>query len=598
MGFQKSVENILANVKTPGEGARKAAAAALSDYGDTRMFDDDEDEDEDDIDDEDDMDGDDEYVGEDDEIDLDDDDEDSSVEPIFLAGKKKTPAKKNGRDVQMLLFSATMPTWICKLTDKHMNDPIFLDAVQEGENRLATTISHLAVKIPSFYDRLQSVSAYVEDLILTKGAGGQTIVFTNTKEEADNLVAADCFGQLRCQVLHGDIGQNSRQATIKAFKEGSIEVLVATDVAARGLDIAGVDLVLNTGTPMDFDTYVHRAGRTGRAGRNGTSIMLYSGADEKKLKMFESQLNFRFERIGPPSPQQIIEASAVYAAKRLTTVQENIAKYFVPHARSLLNKPLRQKRHAADDDSNDDEDTDNDMEFQGMVDREGATSYSAEHVEQIVARCLAAISNRNSISCRSMLTGENDIMTLKINAVFKNGSSPATTRDWQRLLAGVIRRSLDVEEGVKFGKTVMARDDDRSVIALIDVPYEIGTSILSKLNEVGLPGGIKISQVDAIPRDIIEDRSRTDSWSDRGGSRGEGGTLRRGSWGPPGGREGGYRGGGGAGGGGGYRRDGDRGGSSYGANRGGGGGSYGGYGRDSMQGSSPPRRAWSGSVGK
>jgi ATP-dependent RNA helicase DeaD len=77
------------------------------------------------------------------------------------------------------------------------------------------------------------------------------------------LYTSDSFGQLRVQVLHGDISQFARQNTIKQFKEGLVDVLVATDVAARGLDIAGVNLVIHMSPPADHDTYVHRSGRTG-----------------------------------------------------------------------------------------------------------------------------------------------------------------------------------------------------------------------------------------------------------------------------------------------------------------------------------------------
>jgi superfamily II DNA/RNA helicase len=124
MGFQKDVETIIMNVKAPGEEARKKATASLSDDNDRWA-----------IDDEDDM-----------------------------------PVKgKSDRDVQMLLFSATMPGWICKLTDKHMIDPIFLDAVQEGDSRLAAEITHFAVPLPPVGDRFSSVVSCIEDLILTKG---------------------------------------------------------------------------------------------------------------------------------------------------------------------------------------------------------------------------------------------------------------------------------------------------------------------------------------------------------------------------------------------------------------------------------------------
>jgi superfamily II DNA/RNA helicase len=296
-----------------------------------------------------------------------------------------------------------------------MIEPIFLDAVQEGETRLSHTITHFAVPLPPTGDRLESVTSCVEDLILTKGAGGQTIVFTNTKEEADNLIMANCFGQLKCQVLHGDIGQNSRQNTIRQFKEGQIDILVATDVAARGLDIAGVDLVVHTGAPGDSDTYVHRSGRTGRAGRSGSSVMLYTGSEERKLRNLESDLNFRFKRTGSPSPQEIAEASAIAASKRLELVTPVLARQFAPHARRIIHSYVtRNKISLIEDEVEDevmdgeegDEDVENDDESEMpiAVDEEEpyeeATQYSAKEVEELMSRCLAAISNRNSITSR------------------------------------------------------------------------------------------------------------------------------------------------------------------------------------------------------
>ena len=309
LGFQKDVENIILNVKKPGEEARAAAASSLADDYD---------------------DGYDEY---------DDDYNDKDDDEFGASEKAVTSTSSRASEVQMLLFSATMPGWICKVTDKHMDDPVFLDAVQEGETRLADTITHLAVKLPPVFDRCEAISSVAEDLILTKSRWAG-IVFTNTKDEADRLVSSDCLGSLRTQVLHGDISQNTRQTTLKSFKQGSIDVLVATDVAARGLDIAGVDLVVHTGPPSDHDTYVHRSGRTGRAGRKGTSILLFSGNEERKLSMYERSLNFKFQRAGPPSAYEITEAGAMYASKKLGMIEPAVVRHFLPHARALMTKGL------------------------------------------------------------------------------------------------------------------------------------------------------------------------------------------------------------------------------------------------------------------
>ena len=372
MGFQKDVENILANVKVPGEASRNAATASLQDYGDDDFADDSDD-----------------YLS-------------SSVE--------------GAREVQTLLFSATMPGWICQVTDKHMKNPIFLDAVQEGETRLATTIKHLAIRLPPGNDRLERVEDLLENLILTKGMGGQTIVFTNKKEDADILSGSSCFGQLKTQVLHGDISQATRQTTLKQFKEGNLDVLIATDVAARGLDIAGVDLVVHACPPLDHDTYVHRSGRTGRAGRNGTSVVLFSGSsDESALFKFESLLQFKFERVGPPSARDIAEASATLASKKLTKVSDDVVSYFKPYSRSLIEKFASGGGDDEDDlflvdGDSDEENEEEEGDAAGpkgslapfattILDENGESKvvYSAEVVESLFARCLAAISSRNTI---------------------------------------------------------------------------------------------------------------------------------------------------------------------------------------------------------
>jgi ATP-dependent RNA helicase DDX21 len=350
MGFQKAVESIILNVKTPGEKARRSAQYALQD----------------------------------------DDEQDGDN----IGGGEESSAAAGKSRVQMLLFSATMPGWICKLTDKHMRDPIFLDAVQEGETRLAGTIKHYSVRLPSASSsRDEAVTSIVEDLILTKGSGGQTIVFTNTKHEADSLASSSCFGQLKSQVLHGDISQSARQSTIRQFKQGAIDVLVATDVAARGLDIAGVDLVLHTAPPGDADTYVHRAGRTGRAGRNGTSIVLCTGAEERKLGVFESALNFRFLRSPPPAALEIAEACSDMATQRLNKINPEVVKYFAPHATKLVSS--LQLLHSEGGNASKAGSADDGVNGAG-----GVVRIKEAALVDIMARCLSAISNRNTITSR------------------------------------------------------------------------------------------------------------------------------------------------------------------------------------------------------
>lgn len=505
MGFQKDVENIILNVKKPGEKARAAAAKSLQDdLYDDEYADEYGDEDEE------------EYFsekgkGSDDIMGNDD-----------ISTLQATSGNGRESDVQMLLFSATMPGWICKVTDKHMDNPVFLDAVQEGETRLADTITHLAVRLPPAHDRFEAISSVAEDLILTKSMGGQSIVFTNTKEEADRLVSSDCLGSLRAQVLHGDISQNTRQTTLKALKQGSIDVLVATDVAARGLDIAGVDLVVHTAPPGDHDTYVHRSGRTGRAGRKGTSILLFSGGEERKLSMYERSLQFKFVRAGPPSPFEITNAGAIYASKKLGKVEMDVVRHFLPHARTLIDKGLQGYENDIGDnlagEQKEDEVTNEVMQPKlEEADAESVTVvrevYSAHEVEELMARAIAAISGRQTITSRSLLTGEPGMTTLQVDAVFRNGSQPSTMRDWQKLTAGVLKRSLSINN-IRFGKTSLAKTNKDgtegenlgggAVCCLLDVPVQQGSEIVKLLDVISLPPGVIMQACKTLPQ-LIQD---------------------------------------------------------------------------------------------
>lgn len=352
MGFQKDVESILMNVKVPGESSREKAAKALE----TR-------------------------------------DNNNKWGDRSISFDVDTELKDAVKSVQLLLFSATMPAWICQLTDKLMKDPIFLDAVQEGETRLASTITHYALPIQSGPGErlINTISGLIEDIILTKGEGGQTIVFTNTKEDADILVNSDCFGRLKAQVLHGDISQATRQTTLKQFKDGSIDVLVATDVAARGLDVAGVELVIHTAPPNDADSYVHRSGRTGRAGRSGTSVLLHTSSDYSRLKQFERALNFQFTHMAAPSVAELSLASSSFAVKQMTLVEDEVIDHFRPYARDLIKKAEAGELF-------------DNVGIEGAIAEKQESSVGSGKnttaVENLIARCIAAISNRMTIPVR------------------------------------------------------------------------------------------------------------------------------------------------------------------------------------------------------
>ena len=154
------------------------------------------------------------------------------------------------------------------------------------------------------------------DILVIYGGLGQTIVFTSTKSEANSLLLSDKINK-DIEVMHGDIAQKQREVTLKRFKEQKFSVLVATDVASRGLDIPNVDLVIQVEPPKDTETYIHRAGRTARAGKTGTCITFWTMKQKDQIQTIERKAGFTFTKIGIPQPEDIIRATSRNSLKQL-----------------------------------------------------------------------------------------------------------------------------------------------------------------------------------------------------------------------------------------------------------------------------------------
>eukprot|EP00731_Ephydatia_muelleri_P005718 Em0002g1894a len=217
---------------------------------------------------------------------------------------------------QMLLFSATIPEWVTATADKYMSpDHVVVDLVGSGQVRTSTGVEHKALCCP-YHER----SSMINDIInVYSGMFGRTMVFTSTKHEANELALNSAIKQ-DCQVLHGDIPQKQREITLKNFREGKVAVLVATDVAARGLDIPEVDLVIQCEPPKDIEAYIHRSGRTGRAGRTGVCVMFYKPQQEYMVPLVERRAGIHFQRIGAPQLSDVIGAAARDASRSLAAV--------------------------------------------------------------------------------------------------------------------------------------------------------------------------------------------------------------------------------------------------------------------------------------
>ena len=139
-----------------------------------------------------------------------------------------------------------------------------------------------------------------------------------------------------CGVLHGDIAQTQRESTLKGFREGRFSVLVATDVAARGIDISGVELVIQCEPPQSVETYIHRSGRTGRAGTKGVAVTFYTTKQLYWITQIERQAKIKMVRAGVPQRDDIYASSAVQAVKQVLAVHRDVIPHFLPAARELL----------------------------------------------------------------------------------------------------------------------------------------------------------------------------------------------------------------------------------------------------------------------
>ncbi|WP_375211789.1 DEAD/DEAH box helicase [Aquabacterium sp.] len=180
---------------------------------------------------------------------------------------------------QTLLFSATFSPEIKKLASSYLQDPVLVEVARP--NATASTVEQRFYKVEDDDKR-----AVIRQILRDRGIG-QCIVFVNSKIGAGRLARSFERDGLKTAALHGDKSQDERLKSLDAFKKGEVEVLVATDVAARGIDIAALPAVFNFDIPFNAEDYVHRIGRTGRAGASGLAVSLVTGSDARLMADIE-----------------------------------------------------------------------------------------------------------------------------------------------------------------------------------------------------------------------------------------------------------------------------------------------------------------------
>lgn len=372
---------------------------------------------------------------------------------------------------QSMLFSATMPAWVKKLARKYLDNPLTIDLVGDHDEKLAEGIKLYAIPTTATSKR-----TILSDLITVYAKGGKTIVFTQTKRDADEVSMA-LTNSIASEALHGDISQHQRERTLNGFRQGKFTVLVATDVAARGLDIPNVDLIIHYELPNDPETFVHRSGRTGRAGKEGTAILMFTSSQRRTVKSLERDVGCKFEFISPPAIEEVLESSAEQVVATLNGVHPESVEFFTPTAQKLI-------------------------EEKGT----GALAAALAH--------LSGFSQPPSF--RSLISHEQGWVTLQLTRDSGYSRGFLSARSVTGFLSDVYPTAAD-----ELGKIYLVADE-RVQGAVFDLPEEIAKELLNKQ----MPPGNTISKITKLPA-LQDDGPAGDYYgrfsnrdrSSRGGSR-------------------------------------------------------------------------------
>lgn len=213
---------------------------------------------------------------------------------------------------QTMLFSATMPRPILSISKKYMRAPKMVAIHKEVVT--APTIDQY------YYETRDKVDGLCRILDTTDDC--KMIIFCRTKKGVDELVIALATRGYEAEGLHGDLSQNQRDRVMKKFRSGQVDILVATDVAARGLDIDNITHVVNFDVPSDSESYVHRIGRTGRAGNSGVALTFITPREFRQLKLIERSIKTKILRGTLPNDASVLERQREQIVSKMQTILE------------------------------------------------------------------------------------------------------------------------------------------------------------------------------------------------------------------------------------------------------------------------------------
>ncbi|MBN2350194.1 MAG: DEAD/DEAH box helicase [Bacteroidales bacterium] len=211
------------------------------------------------------------------------------------------------------LFSATMPAEIKRITKKYMNNPVEI-TVNSGI-RINENIEHQYTVVKSS-DKTEALKRFMDVDTNMRG-----IVFCRTKLSTQSLAEDLSRQHYKVDAIHGDLSQNMRDRVMRKFKDHSLKILIATDVAARGIDVNDLTHIIHYSLPDDYSYYTHRSGRTARAGKNGISLALVTKKESDKIYALEKMLKIKFEKVSPPKVSEIQTQRIIHWASNVADTE-------------------------------------------------------------------------------------------------------------------------------------------------------------------------------------------------------------------------------------------------------------------------------------
>ena len=213
------------------------------------------------------------------------------------------------------LFSATMPKEVAKIAKKFMTDPV--EITVGSKNKGTSNVSHeyYLVNHRNRYDALKRLADANPEIF--------SVIFCRTKRDTQKVAEKLIEDGYNAAALHGDLSQNQRDLVMKSFRSRQIQMLVATDVAARGIDVDDITHVINYQLPDEIETYTHRSGRTGRAGKNGVSMVIISKSEVRKIRTVEKIIQQKFEEKSIPDGKEICKTQLFHLANDIKKTEIN-----------------------------------------------------------------------------------------------------------------------------------------------------------------------------------------------------------------------------------------------------------------------------------